>query len=317
MRRLLPLIATVALASTCATACGGAGAPAVTGFTVTNCGAQVSFDRTPERIVLLHSASVPFLQRLGALDRVVARAGQYPQEYYDEATRTALAGIPVLSDRLDSSGHLQISREVVLAQRPDLVLGTADNLDRATLAASGVPVLEEPALCGAAGSEVRFDDVAEQMEFYGRVVDREAEAAVAARELTERFERLRREPSGRTAAVLYPTVGGGVTYAYGTASTAHPQLEAAGLANVFADVPDRVFEVTREELLARNPDVLVLLHSGGDPAAVVDAVTSAPGAGALTAVQEGDVLPLLFNFTEPPTPLALDGLQRIVDRFAQ
>ena len=71
------------------------------------------------------------------------------------------------------------------------------------------------------------------------------------------------EPSGRTAAVLYPTVGGGTTYAYGTGSMAHPQLEAAGLENVFGDVDERVFEVTLEELLGRDPDVVVLNEPEG------------------------------------------------------
>ena len=116
--------------------------------------------------------------------------------------------------------------------------------------------------------------------------------------------------------MLYPTVGGGVTYAYGTASMAHPQLEAAGFRNVFDDVDERVFEVTIEELLGRNPDVLVLLHSDGDPAAVEKALTGLPGAGDLTAVRTGNVMTQLFNFTEPPTPLSIDGLERIVDGSA-
>ncbi|GIE76304.1 hypothetical protein Aph02nite_22540 [Actinoplanes philippinensis] len=119
----------------------------------------------------------------------------------------------------------------------------------------------------------------------------------------------------RTAAVLYPTVGGGVTYAYGSTSMAHPQLEAAGFTNVFAESKERVFEVTLEELLGRNPDVLILLYSDGDPKAVEQAVTSLPGTEKLKAVASGNVLPQLFNFTEPPSPLSVDGLEKIVTRF--
>ena len=115
--------------------------------------------------------------------------------------------------------------------------------------------------------------------------------------------------------MLYPTVGGGTTYAYGSRSMAHPQLESAGLDNVFGDVDERVFEVTLEELLGRDPDVVVLLYGDGDPAAVEEALTSLPGADELTAVREDAVMTQLFNFTEPPTPLSIDGLERIVDRF--
>jgi len=286
--------------------------------TIENCGAEVTFDKAPERVVLLKSSAVPFLHELGVMDRVTARAGQYPAEYYDDETLAELDAIPLLTDELDSSGHLQISKEVVISEEPDLVLGQVDNLSRETLAAVGIPLIEEPALCDQGVDAPGFDDVHDQLEVYGKVFGREAEArdAIAGLEadLAEVEDRVG-SGSGRTAAVLYPTVGGGTTYAYGTRSMAHPQLEAAGLENVFGDVDERVFEVTLEELLGRDPEVLVLLHSEGDPEKVVEAVTRLPGAGQLTAVRNGDVMTQLFNFTEPPTPLSVEGLARIVERF--
>ncbi len=287
--------------------------------TVENCGADVVFDAAPESVVLLKSAAVPYLHELGVMDRVSARAGQYPAEYYDDATLAELDEIPLLTDELDSSGHLQISKEVVIAEEPDLVLGQVDNLSRDSLAAVDIPLLEEPALCDAAGNaRPSFDDVASQLRTYGEVFGRSAEAEAAVAAVEERLAEVEAEvgePSGRTAAVLYPTVGGGTTYAYGNRSMADPQLTAAGFENVFADVDERVFEVTLEELLGRDPDVLVLLYSEGDPAAVEQAVTDLPGADELTAVRNGDLMPQLFNFTEPPSPLSVEGLERIVERF--
>lgn len=306
-------------------AAGNGGGAAAGGYPVTvrNCGADVTFDRPPERVVLLKSAAVPFLHDLGVLDRVVARAGEYPDAYYDDATRAELDAVPLLTDRTDTSGHLQISREVVIAQRPDLVIGEVDGLGRDVLAAAGIPLLEEEGLCADGLPDVGFDAVDDQMALYGRVFDRQDEAAAATAALHERLadvraaaERTAAATGPRTAAVLYPTVGGGVTYAYGAASMARPQLEAAGFTDVFADVPERVFEVTLEELIGRDPDVLVLLYPDGDPQAVRDAVTGLPGAQDITAVREGQILVQLFNFTEPPTPLAVDGLERIVERFA-
>ncbi|PZG24043.1 ABC transporter substrate-binding protein [Micromonospora craterilacus] len=304
-------------------ACGGAGdEPAAPGrgnpVTVTNCGVDVTFDAAPQRVVLLKSAAVPYLHALGVLDRVTARAGQYPTEYYDAATRTELDRIPLLTDKTDTSGHLQISKEVVISQQPDLVLGEVDNLSRDTLSAVHIPLLEEPAMCPDSTDVPTFDDIYAQLQTYGRVFGREAEAATAVTALKERMTRIQTEAgpsSGRTAAVLYPTVGGGTTYAYGTASMAHPQLTAAGFRNVFGDVPERVFEVTVEELLGRNPDVLILLYGDGDPKAVEQGLTGLPGAEKLNAVRSGDVMTQLFNFTEPPTPLSIDGLDRIVQRF--
>ena len=287
-------------------------------LTVTNCGVDVTFDAKPERVMLLKSAAVPYLQELGVLDDVVARAGLYPQEYYDGATNAALAEIPLLTDETDTSGHLQISKEVVIAEQPDLVLGEVDNLNRDTLSAVGIPLLEEPGLCPEGIEDPGFDDVYSQMTAYGEVFNREGEAASAVEELEERVAAVEDTAGScttRTAAVLYPTVGGGVTYAYGSKSMAAPQLEAAGFENVFADTNQRVFEVTFEELLGRDPDVIIMLYSDGDPAKVEEAVTSLPGAGKLTAVRNGDLMTQLFNFTEPPSPLALDGLERIQERF--
>lgn len=286
--------------------------------TVENCGAEVTFEAAPERVVMLKSSAVPFLHALGVMDRVTARAGQYPADYYDDATLAELDGIDLLTDETDTSGHLQISKETVIAEEPDLVLGEVDNLSRDTLAAVGIPLLEEPAMCEQGIDDPGFDDVLSQMETYGAVFGRETEATAAVADLEDRLAAIEEqvgEPSGRTAAVLYPTVGGGVTYAYGTRSMAHPQLEAAGLENAFGDVDERVFEVSLEQLLGRDPDVLILLYGDGDPAQVVQAVTALPGADELTAVRNGDVLPQLFNFTEPPTPLSVDGLERIVERF--
>lgn len=286
--------------------------------TIDNCGAEVTFEQAPERLVLLKSSAVPFLHELGVMDRAIARAGAYPADYYDDETLAELEDVPLLTDEMDSSGHLQISKEVVISQEPDLVLGEVDNLSRDTLGAVGIPLVEEPALCGTDGGEPGFDDVYDQLRVYGTIFGRERAADRAVADLEDDLADIESAVgagSGRTAAVLYPTVGGGTTYAYGTGSMAHPQLEAAGFDNVFADVDERVFEVTLEELLGRDPDVLVLLHSEGEPAPVQDALTSLPGAEDLTAVRNGDVMVQLFNFTEPPSPLVLEGLERIVERF--
>ncbi|MDR7276516.1 ABC transporter substrate-binding protein [Catenuloplanes atrovinosus] len=314
-----PLAAILTATLMLATACGAGGAPAgPRAVTVSNCGVDVTFGATPRRVVLLKSAAVPYLHELGVMDRVTARAGVYPAEYYDPATLAELDRIPLLTDEMDTSGHLRISKETVIAQQPDLVLGEVENLSRDALAAVGIPLLEEPAMCPGSTAVPTFDDVYRQLETYGRVFGRPAEARAATEALRERMNEIQTAvgtPSGRTAAVLYPTAGGGVTYAYGSTSMAHPQVTAAGFSNVFGDSTERVFEITLEELLGRNPDVIILLHSDGDPDAVRRALTDLPGSAELTAVRNGDVMTQLFNFTEPPSPLSVDGLERIVARF--
>jgi iron complex transport system substrate-binding protein len=312
MRRLLLTLAFLA------TACTATEAPAAGAVTVRNCDVDVTFDAPPERVALLESAPVTILHALGVLDRAVLRAGAFPEEYYDAGTNAAIAGIESLGEDIDASGHLQLSQEVIIGQQPDLVLGLPDGISRESLAEAGINTLMQPVYCPDGVDATTFDDVYAQIETYGRIFDRTGEAAALVADLRARVTAVEQTAKGqpkRTAAVLFPTVGGGSGYAYGNRGMAHPQLAAAGFTNVFGDVDDRVFEVTTEQLVAADPDVLVLLHVDGNPEDVKNAVVTMPGAETLRAVRDDQIMVQLFNFTEPPTPLSMDGLERIAERF--
>lgn len=287
-------------------------------LTLENCGESVTLDAPPDRVVLLESAPVTILDGLGVLDRVVARAGNFADGYYSPDLAARIDAIPALSDDLDTTGHVVLSQEVVIAQQPDLVLGLPDGTTRAGLRDAGAQALVQPTFCAGDAGPTTFGTLDHQIREYGAVFDRaeaaeDLIAALAAR--VAAVEAQVADAPARTAAVLYPTPGGGPLYAYGAASMATPQVEAAGFTNVFADVADRVVEVSVEELVDRDPDVLVILGQG-DLDRLEAEVAALPGAGVLRALRDGAVLPQLFNFTEPPSPLVVDGLERIAEAFA-
>lgn len=326
MKRTLP--ATLALVTLLLTGCGGSGdatsgvsstgseASGASSTTVENCGEEVTFEAPPERIVLLESAPVMILDGLGLMGRVVARAGAFPPDYYDDELAATIRGIDSLTEELDASGHLTLSQEEVVARDPDLVFGQPDGVTRAGLQSAGAQLLVQELYCPGSASGATFDAVYREIERYGEIFDRMDAADEMIADLRSRVRAVEQatKDEGRTAAVLYPTVGGSGTYAYGSRSMAQPQLESAGFENVFADVDDRVFEVQIEELVARDPEVLILLHQG-DADGVEESVAGMPGAEAIAAVQNGEVMTQLFNFTEPATPSSVDGLERIVERF--
>lgn len=316
---LVSLLTVALVASACAAGdTTTSGEDSASPTTVENCGAEVAFDQPPERVILLESAPVSVLAALGVLDSVVLRAGAFPEEYYDDDTTALIQDISSLGDDIDESGHLEISQEVVIAENPDLVMGLPDGITRESLASVDIPALVHPVYCPDGVAPASFDDVYDQVTTYGRIFDRQAEAEDVVASLRERVETVEAETADapeRTAAVLFPTVGGGTTYAYGSHSMADPQLAAAGFTNVFGDVEERVFEVATETLVDKDPDVLILLHVDGDPAAVRAAVRDLPGADSVTAVRQDDILVQLFNFTEPPTPLSVEGLERIADEL--
>jgi iron complex transport system substrate-binding protein len=327
-RRTIAATLTVALALTACASAGGEDAAGpdtatdVEGFpvTVTSCDQDVTFDAPPERILVLGRAElVSIIAELEETDRLVGRAGAFPTEYFDDATNAAIADVPSLSDDLDESGHLQISQEAILELEPDLVLGVPDGVDEAGLRDAGIAVIEQPANCPAGLDDIGFDTIYEQVELYGDVLGVPDRAEQVVADLRDRVADVEAAAAdvgdGRIAAALYPTVGGGTTYAYGNRSFPHVLLETAGFVNAFADTDERVFEVGGEELIDRDPEALVLLHVDGEPGPVADAVGQLPGASGVAAVREDQMLVQLFNFGEYPSPLVIDGLEQLVAAF--
>ena len=306
-------------ATACSTAGDASGVPdqatnTVDTISVDNCGDTVTFAGVPQRVTLLDNPAVSTLAALGVLDRVTAKAGLYPTEYYNEDVALQLDEIPTLTDQVDATGHLQIAREAVVATTPDLVIGSSDTVNRQTLKPNGIPLLDEPAFCGSLDGEVTFDDVWNQVELYGTVFGKEDAATEYITVLEDRVEAVVKavpDEEDRTVAVLFPTPGSPVTYAYGTGSMSHPLVTAAGLENVFAGENERVFEVTAEELINRDPDIIIALHTDNNADAILAAVRELPGAQALTAVRNNTIHPMLLSYAEPPSPLTIDGLEKL------
>lgn len=291
-------------------------------LTVENCGTEVTFDRAPERILLTGSAQVPYLDDLGVVDRIISRAGVFPEGYFSDELQQQVESVPLLTDRVDASGHLKISSETIIDEEPDLLLGIPDGVDRAVLKSAGINAIDEPAMCNESSEKPNpsFEKIYERMRFYGEIFDRndEAQAAVEAlqADVAAALEGLP-DLKGQTVAVLWPEAGAGTFYAYGRQSMSFVQTEALGLTNVYDDVDERVFESTLEALLGRDPDILVLLYDGRDPQVPLDAIKQIPGANDLAAVREGRIMTQLFNFSEPPTPLSIEGLHKIAEFVVQ
>lgn len=286
-------------------------------ITIKNCGEDVVIESEPSRVMLLESAPVTGLDGIGVLDRVISKAGSFPQGYYEPALAKQIDDIPVLSDNIDASGHLMLSQEVVMSRTPQLVFGLPNGITREGLKDVGAAVLIQNIYCENAPVETSFDTLYAELETYGKVFNKNAEAKELTQSLQKRVldaKAKTKDHAKRRAAVLYPSVGGGPLYAYGAGSMAAPQLEAAGFENVFADVPDRVFEVGTEELIGRDPEVLVLLYQG-EERGITEEVLNLPGIDAVSAVKNGQIKTQLFNFTEPASPLCIDGLEQMVDYF--
>lgn len=287
---------------------------AASGFplTITNCDAEVTFDSPPERVVLISPYAASMLDAVDAVDTVVARVGAFTDEYFDAELFAQLQAVPELVSGTGQTGAVEISLETVLDLEPDLIIGyETETLTRDRLADSGINLYVAPPFCDTP-PPVSFASISDEVRLFGDMFGAGEAAEAAADDIDKRIAEVTANPveDGTTAAALYVSSQGPPLYAYSSLGMVHPMMEAMGMTNVFAELPERVPEVSIEELIDRNPDVLILLHGEPDidEQVIIDAVVKAPGADAIAAVANGRVYPMLFNFAEPPSPIVIDGL---------
>lgn len=327
MRSRLPAAVAVCLLAVLLGGCGpgrdtGSG-PAPHGFpmTVTNCGVPVTLEKPPRRVVIVGNEEVPLLAGVGALDRVVGKAGLFPRGLFGRAADEALARVPTLGSGVNSEGTSQASLESVVAMRPDLVIGyETPTITRTGLSAAGIPMIVDPSFCtdGAhRAKHVSFRNVYDQAAFYGRLFGEQARAARDVARLKARVHAVRTgyAEGTRTAAALYLGKSAGTVQAYGSQSMANAEIRAAGLRNAFGSVDDRVFAISTEQLIAKDPDVLILLSADPDVTTYRDQLLSVPGTSSLSAVREGNLLAEQFGYADPPTQLTVTGLENLARRF--
>ena len=234
----LPWSLVVAVLTAALSACSREATPARAAFT-DDFGDTLVVGVVPRRIVSLNPTTTELLYAIGAGPRVVGRTS------YDV--------FPADVRQVRDLGQgLRPNVEAVLAVHPDLVLlyASADNRDAARrLRASGVST--------AAYKIDRIADMARVTLVLGRLTGDTASARRTVDTVQATLARVRRATSSLPhPAVFWPlwetpllTVGGG--------SFLNELIEIAGGRNVFAELPQPSPAVTFEELLRRDPDLIL------------------------------------------------------------
>jgi iron complex transport system substrate-binding protein len=193
----------------------------------------------PQRIVSLNPTTTELLFAIGAGPRVVGRTTYdiFPAE---------VRAVP------DMGPGLRPNVEAVLAAHPDLVLlyASADNRDAARrLRASGV-----------ATAAYRIDRIADMVRvtlILGRLAGDTTAAHRTVDSVSATLDRVRRA----TAALPHPSVFWPLwespLLSVGGGSFLNELLEIAGGRNVFGDLPQPSPAVAFEELLRRDPDIIL------------------------------------------------------------
>lgn len=204
-------------------------------------GAELSWERPPERIVSLVPSVSETVWHLGAGDRLVGV--------------TRFCTDPPEVRRLPRCGGTKDpDLERISSLRPDLVLMSEEEnraADFEALRGRGVAVF--------VSFPRRVDDVADWLRRLGDAIDRPAAARAAAAEVDDALAGVRRRAAerGRRRRVFCP-IWKRPWMTFNADTYTHDVLAACGGDNVFAAAGERYCTVTLEEVAARAPDLVLL-----------------------------------------------------------
>jgi iron complex transport system substrate-binding protein len=294
MRVLFPRILLVFLFL--ASACGAATAPtptptqqpsasaAAVAFPTTVTDFQnrsVTVPKLPERIVSIGPSITEFLFALGAGPRVVG-----VDDFSDE---------PAATKQLEKVGGIKVSFEKVVALKPDLVLtvkfsdGTVEQL-----AGAGLLVLVvDPQTIG---------DVARTAILLGRVVGSGGDAM--ARDIEKRVDDVRsKTSSASTKPRVYHEIDASdptKIFTVGPGSYIHDLIGIAGGQNIAARATSAYPQLSAEEILRGDPEIIVL--AAADYSAKPEQVAARSGWAAINAVKNNRIVSIAPNLINRPGP---------------
>lgn len=282
-------------------------------LTIDSCGRQVVINSPRQSVLTVASVAAPLVAAAGGAGKIVARTfetASFPGEYADE-----LAAVPLVS-RTE-----ELSREAIIARKPDLVI-TYEGSDNAPqdLEAAGIPVYIPKSYC-TDNAQGDYEAIFADIELVGRLLGTQDAAGREAATLRERVSAVEKTSSGtpqrRSAAALIFGRGTPTISAYGNPSTVDQQMEILGLTNVFRDVDERVFDPTIEDIITRNPDIVILLTQGDQtPEGVRESLRNRPELRGITAISNDRIIVLPAGFILP-SPVAVQGLEVLAQQLAQ
>lgn len=278
-----------------------------------NCGIDVAVNGPPERVYAAYQPGIEMAHALGLTDRLVGTAfldAKVLPEYADQQAKVDY--VPSLP-----------SREALLHTRPDFVLSGFNGFfakqgadksvgTRASLRELGVQSWILSPLCPSEDGltdqsidpgTVKVENVYQDLRDLGALFGVGDRAEKVITDLRERIAAVEKAVAGAdrpSVAIVSPNDDGSYSIASGIDFGSHI-IERAGGRNAFGDLSKkRNIDVGAEELVKRNPDVILTdaccnaQMTEKDAQAEVDELTGDPALSGVSAVADGKVHPFLF-----------------------
>ncbi|MGY6501209.1 MAG: ABC transporter substrate-binding protein [Acidimicrobiales bacterium] len=307
LRRVAALaLATLLLAAAACGDDGDASGPSETTVdseppdSIENCGVDVPVGEPPERAVTMNQAATEVVLALGLEDRMVGTA--YLDDEILPELADAYATVAVLSDAYPST-------EVLFEAEPDFVYGSYASAfredaagERAELADLGIGTYLSIGGCTAfrgSGEQLDFDHV------FGEIRDIAVLFGVP-----ERGEELIAEqqamlgdaaiPDGADISVMWWDGGSDAPSIGSCCGAPGMMMRTLGLANVYGTESGSWATITWEQVVADDPDVIVLVEASWDPAEEKGSfLRNDPALADLSAVVGDRLVVIPFSGTTP------------------
>lgn len=259
-------------------------------------GRTVSLPEPAQRIVSLAPSATEILYAVGAGEQMVGR------DSFSDYPEAALN----LTDVGGSMGDYSL--ETIVSLNPDLVVATEINTPELvkSLEDLGLTVyyLKNP---------TQLDGLYPMLETVGQMTGHESEAADLVTSLKARVKAVTDTiaTADATPLVFYELDGTDAAkpWTSGPGTFMDQLIQMAGGVNVGAAMQDAWAQISLEELLVQNPNLILL----GDSAYGVTAeqVVVRPGWESLTAVQENQIFAFNDDLASLPGPRLVDGLEAL------
>jgi iron complex transport system substrate-binding protein len=273
--------------------------PAGSSRTVTDSfGHTATLTGRPARIVSTAPSNTEVLFAVGAGPQVVGVTTYC--NYPDDAARC---------EKVGGYSPKSLSVEKIVALRPDLVLTTGRLQQPLT---DSLRKLGLVVLCFDVKT---LEDVISNVRMIGQAAGRAEEAEQRADDLQRRLEAVKRRTAGRKESDrprVFFLLSEDPLMTAGPSTFPGQMIALAGGVNVFADVDQQFPRVSEEEILKRDPAVVLLaLRKDGSPSK--ERIRQRPGWDKLDAVRSGRVLEIEDDLISRPGPRLFDGMERLAE----
>lgn len=318
--RLLPALAAAALALS---ACGGAPEPdaketAGDNYPVeaTSCGYTSTITAPPERAVTMNQGATEVMLALGLEDSMAGTA--YLDDAVPQKWKAAYDSVDVLSAEYPN-------HESLLEVEPDFVYGSYASAfgeeaagSQKTLEELGIGSLLSVFGCpeGEPRAEVSFDSVWEEIAIVAEVFGVPDRAEALEKEQREQLDALEETAPGDGLDVFWFDSGDKAATAGGGDGGPQLILDAVGATNIFEDLEGGWGEVSWEQVVKADPDVIVLADASWSTAEdKIAMLKKDPALKDLTAVKNEAFVEVPFSESTPGVRL-VDGAVSVGEQLA-